>query len=120
MTPHRRGGSSSAAWRSHAGRPTGAAEPGWRGPSSTGGFITGADAIDAIVYALKQTGGSTDPTKLAAVLSKLHNFQTLGGPITFTKLGQSVTGRTYRVIEVNNNLAKVVGEHTTKVIPNIH
>ena len=72
--------------------------------------------------------GSLQPTlgevhvrgKLSAVLSKLHNFQTLGGPITFTKLGHSVTGRTYRVIEVNNNVAKVVGEHTTKVIPNIH
>jgi branched-chain amino acid transport system substrate-binding protein len=89
-------------------------------PAFTGGFITGADAIDAIAYALKQTGGSTDATKLAAVLSKLHDFQTLGGPITFTKLGHSVTGRTYRVIEVNNNVAKVVGEHTTKVIPNIH
>jgi branched-chain amino acid transport system substrate-binding protein len=89
-------------------------------PAFTGGFITGADAIDAIAYALKKTGGSTDATKLAAVLSKLKNFQTLGGPITFTKLGHSVTGRKYRVIEVNNNVAKVVGEHTAQVIPNIH
>ena len=89
-------------------------------PAQSGGFITGADAIDAIAYAIKQNGGSTDPVKLAATLSKLHNFQTLGGPITFTKLGHSVTGRKYRVIEVNDNVAKVVGEHTAQVIPNIH
>jgi branched-chain amino acid transport system substrate-binding protein len=89
-------------------------------PAYSGGFITGADAIDAIAYAIKQTGGSTDPAKLAAVLSKLNGFKTLGGPITFTKLGHSVTGRTYRVVQVNNNVAKVVGEHTTQVVPNIH
>ena len=53
-------------------------------PAQTGGFITGADAIDAIAYAIKQTGGSTDGAKLAAVLAKLTKFQTLGGPISFT------------------------------------
>ena len=40
-------------------------------PAQTGGFITGANAIDAIAYAIKQTGGSTDGAKLAAVLEKL-------------------------------------------------
>ena len=35
-------------------------------PAQTGGFITGADAIDAIAYAIKKTGGSTDGAKLAA------------------------------------------------------
>jgi len=89
-------------------------------PAFSGGFITGVDAIDAIAYAIKQTGGSTDGAKLAAVLSHLHNFKTLGGPISFTPTFHSATGRPYRVIEVNNNVAKVVGEHTTKVIPNIH
>jgi branched-chain amino acid transport system substrate-binding protein len=89
-------------------------------PAQSGGFITGADAIDAIAYAIKKTGGSTDGAKLAAVLSHLTKFQTLGGPITLTPALHSVTGRTYRIIEVNNNVAKVIGEHTTKVIPNIH
>jgi branched-chain amino acid transport system substrate-binding protein len=89
-------------------------------PAQSGGFITGADAIDAIAYAIKKTGGSTDGAKLAAVLSHLTKFQTLGGPISFTPALHSVTGRTYRIIEVNNNVAKVIGEHTTKVIPNIH
>ncbi len=89
-------------------------------PAQTGGFITGADAIDAIAYAIKQNGGSTDGAKLAATLSHLTNFKTLGGPISFTPSFHSATGRPYRVIEVNNNVAKVIGEHTTQKIPNIH
>jgi branched-chain amino acid transport system substrate-binding protein len=86
----------------------------------TGGFITGADAIDAIAYAIKKSGGSTDGATLAGVLSHLTKFKTLGGPITLTPALHSVTGRPYRVVEVNNNVAKVIGEHTTKVIANIH
>ena len=89
-------------------------------PAQTGGFITGADAVDAIAYAIKQNGGSTDGAKLAATLSHLTKFQTLGGPISFTPALHTVTGRPYRVIEVNNNVAKVLTTHTTKVIPNIH
>jgi ABC-type branched-subunit amino acid transport system substrate-binding protein len=89
-------------------------------PAQTGGFITGADAIDAIAYAIKQNGGSTDGAKLAATLSHLTHFKTLGGPISFTPTFHSATGRPYRVIEVNNNVAKVIGEHTTQKIPNIH
>jgi branched-chain amino acid transport system substrate-binding protein len=89
-------------------------------PAQTGGFITGADAIDAIAYAIKQNGGSTDGAKLAATLSHLTKFKTLGGPISFTPTLHSVTGRPYRVVEVNNNVAKVLTTHTTKVIPNIH
>ena len=89
-------------------------------PAESGGFITGADAIDAIAYAIKKSGGSTDGAKLAAVLDHLTKFQTLGGPISFTPTFHSVTGRPYRIIEVNNNVATVIGEHTTKSIPNIH
>ena len=37
-------------------------------PAQTGGFITGADAIDAIAYAIKKAGGSTNGAKLAAIL----------------------------------------------------
>ncbi len=88
-------------------------------PAQTGGFITGADAVDAIAYAVKKTG-STDGAKLAAVLSHLHKFQTLGGPISFTPTVHSATGRPYRVIEVNNNVAKFLTLHTTQKIPNIH
>ena len=89
-------------------------------PAQTGGFITGADAIDAIVYAIKKAGGSTNGAKLAGILSHLTNFQTLGGPISFTPTFHSVTGRPYRVVEVNNNKAKFLTLHTTQKIPNIH
>ena len=89
-------------------------------PAQTGGFITGANAIDAIAYAIKQSGGSTDGAKLAAVLEKLNKFQTLGGPISFTPELHSVTGRPYRVIVVNGNKAKVLTKHTAKVIADIH
>jgi len=89
-------------------------------PAQTGGFITGADAVDAIAYAIKQAGGSTNGAKLAAVLSHLTKFQTLGGPISFTPTLHSAVGRPYRVIEVNNNKAIYVGLHTAQKIPNIH
>jgi branched-chain amino acid transport system substrate-binding protein len=89
-------------------------------PAQTGGFITGADAIDAIVYAIKKAGGSTNGAKLAAVLSHLTKFKTLGGPISFTPTFHSVTGRPYRVVKVNNNVAKFLTLHTTQKIPNIH
>jgi branched-chain amino acid transport system substrate-binding protein len=89
-------------------------------PAQTGGFLTGADAIQALAYAIKKAGGSTNGAKLAAVLAHLTKYQVLGGPITFTPTLHSVTGRLYRIVEVNNNAATVVAEHTTKVIPNIH
>jgi len=89
-------------------------------PAQTGGFITGADAIDAIVYAIKKAGGSTNGAKLAAILSHLTKFQTLGGPISFTPTFHSATGRPYRVIEVNNNAAKFLKLHAAQKIPNIH
>ena len=89
-------------------------------PAQTGGFITGADAIDAIAYAIKKSGGSTDGATLANVLSHLTDFKTLGGPISFTPQLHSVVTRPYRIVEVNNNVAKVVAEHTAQVIPNIH
>jgi len=89
-------------------------------PAQTGGFITGADAVDAIAYAIKKAGGSTDGAKLAAILSHLTKFQTLGGPISFTPALHSAVGRPYRVIEVNNNKAIYITEHAAQKIPNIH
>ena len=89
-------------------------------PAQTGGFITGADAIDAIAFAIKKAHGSTNGATLANILAHLHKFQTLGGPISFSPGLHSVTGRPYRVVLVNDNTAKVVGLHTTKVVANIH
>jgi branched-chain amino acid transport system substrate-binding protein len=89
-------------------------------PAQTGGFITGADAIDAIAYAIKKAHGSTDGATLSKILEHLTKFQTLGGPISFTPGFHSPTGRPYRVIQVNNNAAKFLGLHTAQKIPNIH
>jgi branched-chain amino acid transport system substrate-binding protein len=91
-------------------------------PAQTGGFITGADAVDAIAYAIKKAGGSTDGAKLAAILAHLTKFKTLGGPISFGSAAapHSVTGRPYRVVEVNNNVAKFLKLHAAQKIPNIH
>ena len=89
-------------------------------PAQTGGFITGADTIDAIVYAIKKAGGSTNGVKLAAILSHLTKFNTLGGPISFTPALHSPVGRPYRVVEVNNNKAKFLELHAAQKIPNIH
>jgi len=89
-------------------------------PAQTGGFITGADAVDAIAYAIKKAHGSTDGATLSKILEHLTKFQTLGGPISFTPGFHSPTGRPYRVIQVNNNAAKVLGLHTAQKIPNIH
>jgi branched-chain amino acid transport system substrate-binding protein len=89
-------------------------------PAQTGGFITGADAIDAIVYAIKKAGGSTNGAKLAAIMSHLTKFKTLGGPISFTPALHSPTGRPYRVVVVNNNVAKFLTLHVAQKIPNIH
>lgn len=89
-------------------------------PAQTGGFITGADAVDAIAYAIKKANGATSGARLAGILSHLTKFHTLGGPISFTPALHSVTGRPYRVIEVNNNVAKFLTLHTAQVTPNIH
>ena len=89
-------------------------------PAQTGGFVTGADAIDAIAYTIKKAGGSTNGAKLAAILSHLTKFQTLGGPISFTPALHSAVGRPYRVIKVNNNKATYLGLHAAQKIPNIH
>jgi branched-chain amino acid transport system substrate-binding protein len=40
----------------------------------TGGFVTGAAAIDGIVAAIKQTGGSTDGAKLATAIQAFKNL----------------------------------------------
>jgi branched-chain amino acid transport system substrate-binding protein len=89
-------------------------------PAQTGGFITGAAAIQAIAHVIAQAKGSTDGATLAKYMSHLMHFQALGGPITFTPTFHSAVGRPYRVIEVNNNKAIYVGEHTAQKIPNIH
>ncbi len=86
----------------------------------TGGFVTGAAAIQAIAAAIKQAGGSTDGAKLAAIIVKFHKQPTISGPISFSASLHSVFGRPYRVVLVNDNKASVVGTITAKSPANIH
>lgn len=67
---------------------------------TTGGFVTGAAAIDGIVAAIKQAGGSTSGSKLASIIQNFHNLPTISGPVSFSSTYHSVFGRTYRVMEV--------------------
>jgi branched-chain amino acid transport system substrate-binding protein len=71
-------------------------------PPATGGFVTGAAAVDALVAAIKENGGSTEGAKLAASMEKFENVDTVSGPISFSPEFHTVFGRDYRLIEVNN------------------
>src|SRR5204863_6009533 len=82
------------------------------GPKSpaTGGFLTGASAIDGIVAAIKRAGGSTNGATLAAKMQGFHNLPTISGLVSFSPKLHSVFGRTYRVVEVQDNKPKYVGK----------
>ena len=69
---------------------------------TTGGFVTGAAAIDGIVAAIKQTGGSLDGTKLASAMQNFHDLPTISGPVSFSSQLHTVFGRPYRVLKVTN------------------
>lgn len=76
---------------------------------STGGFITGPQAVDAIAQAVKDNGGKTDGEGLATSLGKLRNFETSTGDISFSDDFHTVTGRDYRVIDVDRGKASFGG-----------
>jgi branched-chain amino acid transport system substrate-binding protein len=69
---------------------------------TTGGFVTGAAAIDGIVAAVKQSGGSLDGAKLASAMENFHGLPTISGAVSFTPQLHTVFGREYRVLEVTN------------------
>jgi len=86
---------------------------------STGAFVTGWSAIDGISLALKRTGGNANGLALAAQMEKFKNVPTLSGLVTFSKSLHTVSGRTYRVIRVQDNTPKTVGTIKAKVVPKI-
>jgi len=73
---------------------------------ATGSFIPGADLVDTLVYAIKQSHGLTRGALLANQYEHFHNFPATSGLITYSKTVHGVTGRAYRVMFVNNNKAK--------------
>ena len=87
--------------------------------AGTGGFVTGAAAIDGVATAIRRSGGSTNGVRLAATMEKFRKVPTLSGLVSFSPRFHSVFGRQYRVIRIENNKARYVGAVTAKVIPNI-
>jgi len=84
----------------------------------TGGFVTGAAAVDGVVTAIRRAG-STDGAKLAARMELFRHVSALGGEVNFSKRYHTVYGRQYRVIKIQNNKATYVGTVKAKVVPNI-
>ncbi len=87
--------------------------------AGTGGFVTGASAIDGVATAIRRAGGSTNGAALAAQLEKFSKVPTLSGSISFSKQYHSVFGRKYRVIRITNSAAKVVGSIQAGAIPKL-
>jgi branched-chain amino acid transport system substrate-binding protein len=87
--------------------------------AGTGGFVTGAAAIDGVATAIRRAGGSTQGIALAAQLEKFNKVPTLSGLVSFSKQLHSVFGRQYRVLRIQNSKPKIVGYVTAKVVPKI-
>lgn len=76
---------------------------------TTGGFVTGAAAVDGIAAAVKQAGGSTDGAKLAGVIEGFHELPTISGAISFSPQLHSVFGRQYRIIQIKDGKPRFTG-----------
>jgi branched-chain amino acid transport system substrate-binding protein len=87
--------------------------------AGTGGFITGSAAIDGVTTAIRRAGGSTSGAALAAQMEKFKKVPTLSGLVSFSPQLHSVFGRQYRVIDIENNVPRVVGTITAKVVAHI-
>jgi branched-chain amino acid transport system substrate-binding protein len=79
------------------------------GTPATGSFVTGATVIDALATAIKRAHGSTKGIVLAKQFEHFRGLKTISGKISFSPKYHTVFGRSYRVIEVENNKGKYVG-----------
>jgi branched-chain amino acid transport system substrate-binding protein len=87
--------------------------------AGTGGFVTGAAAIDGVATAIRRAGGSTNGAKLAAQMEKFRKVPTISGLVSFSPKLHSVFGRQYRILRIQNSKPKIVGYVTAKVVPTI-
>jgi branched-chain amino acid transport system substrate-binding protein len=87
--------------------------------AGTGGFVTGAAAVDGVVTAIKRAKGSTQGVALAAQLERFNKVPTISGLVSFSKQLHSVFGRQYRILRIQNSKPKIVGYVTAKVVPKI-
>ncbi len=87
--------------------------------AGTGGFVTGAAALDGVATAIKRAKGSTQGVALAAQLEKFKKVPTISGLVSFSPQLHSVFGRQYRILRITNSKPKIVGYVTAKVVPKI-
>jgi branched-chain amino acid transport system substrate-binding protein len=87
--------------------------------AGTGGFVTGAAAIDGVVTAINRAGGSTTGTALAAQMEKFNKVPGISGLVSFSPSLHTVFGRKYRVVQITGTSEKVVGSVTAKVVPKL-
>jgi branched-chain amino acid transport system substrate-binding protein len=78
-------------------------------PPATGGFVTGAAAVDGIVEAIKENGGATEGEKLADTTEGFSGLATVSGDVSFSPEFHSAFGREYRVIEIQNGKPRFTG-----------
>lgn len=78
-------------------------------PPATGGFVTGAAAIDGIVAAIKENNGSTDGEALAESMEGFSDLDTISGKVSFSEEFHTAFGREYRVIEIKNGKPRFAG-----------
>jgi branched-chain amino acid transport system substrate-binding protein len=83
-------------------------------PPATGGFVTGAAAIDGVAAAISRAHGSTKGAVLAGIMQQFKNLPTVSGKVSFSPKIHSVFGREYRVMEVQNSKPKFVQLYTAK------
>jgi branched-chain amino acid transport system substrate-binding protein len=87
--------------------------------AGTGGFVTGAAAIDGLVTAYARAGNTTNGAALAAQMAKFKKVPTLSGLVSFSASQHSVFGRQYRVIRIEGKKEKVVGSVVAEVVPKV-
>jgi branched-chain amino acid transport system substrate-binding protein len=87
-------------------------------PPGTGGFVTGAAAVDGVAEAIERTG-STEGEELASEMEQFSKVSTISGEVSFSAELHTVFGREYRIIKVDANKGKYVGPVTAKVVPTL-
>jgi branched-chain amino acid transport system substrate-binding protein len=85
----------------------------------TGGFVTGAAAIDGVVEAIQRADGSTEGADLAAEMEQFEQVETISGNVNFSDELHTVFGREYRVIKIDGNEGSYSGPVTAKVVPEL-
>jgi branched-chain amino acid transport system substrate-binding protein len=72
-------------------------------PPAASSFVGGAATIDALATAVEQTG-STDGAALADVFESFQDLPTISGNVSFSPELHGVSGREYRVMQVQDGM----------------